>query len=245
MRRVKPKTSLAWSRPLPGHAADEVLDGHQHVVEDERRRVGAADAVLLLRLAGAEARHVLLDDEEGRAVGRLGEYRQEVGIAAVGDELLVAADAVAGDGAVVADDRSGGGGESGEVAARLGLGDRVGDDGALLGKPAQPLLLLLVGAAHQDGVGPQVDDEEPGADAEADLAHLLGDGGHVAGAAAHAAVLLGYEQQLQTDVGSQQLADDLLGEDLLGVPFADLLGRQHALTDLREEVENDLTFFER
>ena len=82
---------------------------------------------------------------------------------------------------------------------------------------AEPLLLLRVGAADQDGVGAQMDGEEAGGDAEADLAHLLGDRGDVAGAAAQAAVLLGDEEQLQADLGSEQLADDVLGEDLVCV----------------------------
>ncbi len=227
---------------LAGHATEKVLCRHQHVVEDERRGVGAADAVLLLGLAGREAGHILVDHEEGRATGGLREHREEVGIAAVGYELLVAADAVAGHHAVVTDDRSGRGGEGGEVTASLGLGDRISDDGTLFGETAEPLLPLLVGAADQDGVGTQMDDEKAGGDAEADLAELLRDRGHVAGAAAHAAVLLGQEEELQADLGPQELADGFLGKDLLRVPFADLLGGEHTLADLGEEVEDDLPF---
>ncbi len=51
-------------------------------------------------LPGVKPGHALLDDEERGPFGRLGEDGQEVGVAAVGDELLVAGDPVAGDGAV-------------------------------------------------------------------------------------------------------------------------------------------------
>ena len=109
---------------------------------------------------------------------------------------------------------------------------------------AEPLLLLLVGGAHQDGVGAQMDGQEAGRHAQADLGHLFGDRGDVAGAAAHAAVFLGDEEQLQADLGTEQFADGLFRKDLLGVPLAQLLGRQHALADLREQIEDHFTFFD-
>ena len=115
---------------------------------------------------------------------------------------------------------------------------------ALFGEPAEPFLLLFLCAADQDGVGAEMDDEEAGSDAETDLAQLFGHGGHVAGAAAHAAVFLGDEEQLQADLRSQELADDFFGKDLLRVPFPDLLGGEHTLADLGEEIEDDLTFLE-
>ena len=115
---------------------------------------------------------------------------------------------------------------------------------AFLGQLAEPLLLLLVGGAHQDGVGAQMDGQEGGGHAQADLGHLLGDRRDVAGAAAHAPVLLGDEEQLQADLGPEQLADGFFGEDLLCVPLAQLLRRQHALPDLREQIEDHFTFFD-
>ena len=82
------------------------------------------------------------------------------------------------------------------------------------------------------------------ADAQADLGHLFRDRGYVARAAAHAPVLLGDEEQLQADLGPEQLADGFLGEDLVGVPLAQLLRRQHPLPDLREQVEHHFAFFD-
>jgi len=89
-----------------------------------------------------------------------------------------------------------------------------------------------------------MDDQEAGRDAETDLTELLRDSSHVAGAPAHAPVLLGEEEELQADLRTQELADGVLGEDLLRVPFPDLLGSQHPLADLGEQVEDDLTFLD-
>jgi hypothetical protein len=89
-----------------------------------------------------------------------------------------------------------------------------------------------------------MDGEERGAHAQADLGHLLRDRRDVAGSASHAAVLLGDEEELQPDLGAEQLADDFLRETFLLVERAQLLGRQHALTDLREQIEHHFTFFD-
>ena len=195
-------------------------------------------------LPGGEARGALLDDEEGGAFRRVGEHGEEVGVAAVGDELLAAVDGVADDGAVVAGDRRGRGLEALEVAAGLRLGDPVGHDGAFFGQLAEPLLFLLVGGAHQDGVGAQVDGQEGRRHAQADLGHLFGDRRDVAGAAAHAAELFGDEEQLQADLGAEQFADGFFREGLVRVPLPQFLRRQHALTYLREQIEHHFTFFD-
>ena len=100
--------------------------------------------------------------------------------------------------------------------------------------------------AHKDRIGAQVDGEEAGGDAQADLGQLLRDRRYVAGAAAQTAVFFGYEEQLQADLGSQQLADDILGEDLLRVQLR-AASRVSACRCrmLREQVEDHLPFFER
>ena len=58
------------------------------------------------------------------------------------------------------------------------------------------------------------------------------------------AELLGDEEQLQADLGTEQLADGLFREGLVGVPLPQLLRRQHALPDLSEQIEHHFTFFD-
>ena len=101
--------------------------------------------MLVLGLAGRQALGAALDDEEGRAAGRLRQDGVEVGDAAVADELLAAVEAVADRRAVLVD-RRGRGLERGQVAARLGLGHAVGDEVARRSatRPSQRGLLLGV-----------------------------------------------------------------------------------------------------
>ena len=108
----------------------------------------------------------------------------------------------------------------------------------------EPLLLLGFSAGGQDGVGAQVDGEEAGAHTQTDVAQLLTDGGDIARAASQATVGLRDEEQLQTYLGPEEGADDVLWESLVGVELAQLLGRQHPVSDVRDQVEDHLALFE-
>ena len=231
--------------PWPGDFTHEVLGGDEDLVEGEGGGVGAADTVLLLRLARNEPRSALLDDEEGWAFGRLGQDGQEIGVPAVGNELLGTVDDVTGDGAVVVHDGRGRGLQIGEVASGFGLGDGVRHDRALLSQLAEPFLLLGFGRADQDGVGSQMDGQKGRAHSQADLGHLLGESGHVAGAAAHPPVLLRDEEKLQADLRAEKLPDLRLWEYLAFVPLSQLFRRQHPVPHLREQIEDQLAFFQR
>ena len=195
-------------------------------------------------LPGVNPGRPLLDDEERRSFGSLSEDGEEVGVAAVGDELLVSGDPIAGYCPVLADDGHGCGLEALQVATCLGFGDRVRYDGSIC-QPAEPFFLLLVGGADKDGVGPQVDGQERRSHSQADLGHLLRDGRDVPSPAAHAPVLFGDEEQLQADLGPEQLTDSLFWKDLACVPLAQLLGREQPLPDLREQIEDHFAFFDR
>ena len=70
---------LGLDQPAALDAADQVLRRHHDVVEEQRRRVGQPDAVLVLRRRGREARGALLDDEPGRPAGGQREDRVGVG----------------------------------------------------------------------------------------------------------------------------------------------------------------------
>ena len=69
--------------------AEHVLDRHLGALEDDGRRGGALDAELLLLRAGRDSRGRALDEERGEVLPvHAGEHREQVGEAAVRDELL-------------------------------------------------------------------------------------------------------------------------------------------------------------
>ncbi len=118
-------------------------------------------------------------------------------------------------------DRRGRRHDAGDVGAEVGLGH--GDRGQDLGRGqlGQPLLLLLLGAAVDEGPGQDLGPgDERAADAERAPAQLLGgdDHAHVVALAAggEAAVLLGDREPEAAELG--QALDDLLGDvDVLAV----------------------------
>src|SRR5207244_3554821 len=75
--------------------AEDILDRHPALLEDERRRRAAADAELVLLAALGEAGRAALDDER-REMGAvdLEEHDEDVGEAAVRDPHLAAVDDV-------------------------------------------------------------------------------------------------------------------------------------------------------
>ena len=144
------------------------------------------------------------DHEPARPAGRQREDRVELRHAAVADPLLGAGDPVAGDGPVLAD-RLAGRLQRPEVAAGLGLGGAVGEQDSLLGDPAHVLALLVLRAADADRVAAEERRELGRRQAEVDRRHPLADAVDVERAAAHAPVLVGHEQQLDTEL----IADDI------------------------------------
>ncbi len=107
-------------------------------------------------------------------------------------------------------DALGGGLERAKIAAGLRFGRAVGEQDSLVGDSAQPQLLLLRRGADGDGIAAQECGEQRGGDAEIDARHLLADEIDVEGAAAHAAVFLGNEQELNAQlVGVAHVANDL------------------------------------
>ena len=133
--------------------AEEVLHRHLAVVEDDLGGGRAFDAELLLFGADDQAGEALLDQEGGEMLlVDLGEDGEQLGKAAVGDELLGAVQDIVL--AVVGEHRRGLGAEG--VAAGAGLGQTVGG-APLAGDDLAEILFLL-------GLGAVVD-ERQGADA--------------------------------------------------------------------------------
>ncbi|CPR13355.1 hypothetical protein BN971_04665 [Mycobacterium bohemicum DSM 44277] len=218
-------------------AADEVVGRHHHVVEEQRRGVGQPDAVLVLRRRRREARGALLDDEPRRAGGRERQHGVGVGDRAVADPLLAPGDRV-GRHPPVGGDRGGRRLHGAQVAAGFGLGGAVGEQDALLGDPAQPLLALLVGRADQDRIGAQEGGENRCGEPDVDARQAFTDPVGVEGPAAQPAVLLGDEHQLNTEVLAAHRADGLLGADVVVVEFEQPLVRQGRGDELLQRLQH-------
>src|SRR4051812_9226583 len=125
--------------------AEEVLLGHEHVLEGELARVGGAPAHLVELLRDAEALHALLDEQEREALvaallRRLHGGHHEVGAHAVGDERLRPVHDVAAVHALRE------GLDAGHVGACIGLGDPERCDLLALDGRYEEALLLVVGA---------------------------------------------------------------------------------------------------
>ena len=190
---------LRLNQALAFDAADQAIGVNVDIVKRQRGRVAQTDTVLVLRLVVREALGACVDNEPGGPGGRVGQNRVVVGDAAVRDPLLAAVDLVADDLAIFLD-AVGGGLQRAQVAAGFRLGCAVGEENALVGDPAQPLLLLLGSGAEGDRIAAQERGEKRGGDAEIDARHLFADEIDVEGAAAHAAVLFGNEQELDAEL---------------------------------------------
>ncbi len=221
--------------------ADEVLDRDLDVVQEQGGRVRQPDPVLVLGLGAGEALGSLVHDEPCRAAGGQREDRGGVGDGAVGDPLLRAADAVAGDLAVDLD-RDGLGLHRAQVGPGLGLGGAVGEDDPVLGDRAEPLLLLLLGGADQDRVAAQERGEDRGGQADVLAGHDLAEQVGVEGPTAHASVRLGDEDQLDAQVGRHR-THRVLGADVLVVELQLAIERQCVLEVLLQAVQHQAECF--
>ena len=187
----------------------------------------------------------LLHHEHGQAPMRQGAVRvgagqqhEHVGPGGKGAPGLDAVDQPAPVG------RGGRGDDAGDVRAEVGLGDRHRGQHFGRGELGQPLLLLLLGAAVDQGPGEDLGPGDQGAaDAERSPAQLLGgdDHAHVVAlpAGGEAVVGLGDGQPEATQFG--QAGDDLLGDvavgavDVFGVGAHLLLGE--AVERLADQLE--------
>ena len=207
---------LGLDEPLALDAPHQGGGVHAYVGERDLGRIADADAVLVLGLAPGKARGAALHHEPARSAGGEGEDGIEVGEAAVADPLLVAVDPVAGDPAVLLD-ALGRGAQGAEIAAGLGLGGGIGHQEPFLGDAGEPELLLLRRAAEDDRIGAEERGEDAGRDPEVAAGEDLTDAIDVERAAAHAAVLLLEEEELDAELGAAHGADELDGELVAGV----------------------------
>jgi hypothetical protein len=179
--------------------------------------------VLVLVLARLQTLGARFHGEEAGSVRRLGQDGIELRHTAVGDELLGAVDAIAGDVALVVGDPIGNRLQRRHVGTRGRLGHAVGHDQALAGDAAQPVLLLFVGAAHDDRIGAQGDGQESRGHAQVDGRHLFRDPADIHGAAAQAAHALRQEDQMQAHVRRQQFAYEVHGKFIIMVKLQEFL----------------------
>src|SRR6185503_1730843 len=130
---------------LPYFAEDRA-GADVHVLQDELARRRSTDAELLLLGAGREARRRALDQERREVLAvDLGEHREQVREAGIGDELLRAGQAIAAVGLAVGACL---GGE--RIAAGAGLRERIGGE-PLAARELRQIPLLLIFAAIVDG----------------------------------------------------------------------------------------------
>jgi hypothetical protein len=230
---------LGLLQALAFDVADQPVGRHQHLVEVDRGGIAGTDAVLVLGLAPAETLDPALDDEPARSARGEGQHAVEIGVAAVGDPLLGAGDPVAGELAVV-DHRLGAGAERAEVAAGFRLGGAVGHQQPLAGDAAHPVALLFGGTAEDDRVAAQEGRQHAGGDAEVDRRQLLADAVDVEGATAHAAVLLGDEQQLDAQLVAAHGAHDLHRELVGVIQLEQPLRRQQLGRELADRFQGQL-----
>ncbi len=176
------------------------VGGHAQVFEEEFGGVLGVHAHLLQPPPAAKAGQVRVHQQQAHALGAargvgLGGQHQQVAQLAVGDEDLLAVDAVARTvGAVLA---LGARAHARDIAARAGLGHADGANDLAARHAGQPLALLRLGAVvHEVGrhdVGVQVEDGPGGAGTR----ELFHDDGAVAEVHPGAAVLLGHGQAQQ------------------------------------------------
>jgi hypothetical protein len=96
------------------------------------------------------------------------------------------------------------------VAARIRFGGAVGVQGALLGHLGEPEALLVGRGAEEYGVAAEERREDAGGHADVDAGHLLAHPVDIDRSAAHPAVLLGNEQQLDAQLVTAHAPDNVL-----------------------------------
>ena len=153
-------------------------------------------------LAGDEAGRPLFHREEGGTFGRHGQHGVQRRDSAVRNELLGAVDLVTFDFTVL-HHPLGLGADGGKLAAGQGLGNRVRDNQALVADALKPMIALLLGGPHHDGIGAKEDGEERGGHAQIQAGHGLGHAVHVVRRPAETAQILGDEEQVHADIWAQ------------------------------------------
>ena len=179
----------------PDHAVGADVD----VFQGQRRRVAQTDAVLVLRLAGRETLSAFLDDEPRRPGGGVCKHRVDVGMAAIGNPLLVAGDFVT-DGLPVLLDGHGHGLERCEIASGRRFAGTVGHQQTFLGNATEPVRSLFRCASEHDRVAAKKRRQHSGGEADVDPSHRFTHPINVEGAASHSAVFLRDEHQLHTEL---------------------------------------------
>ena len=218
------------------HPSDQRGEVHGYVVEVESSRVAQADPVLVLRFGLCEAVRASLDHEPARPAGGLGQDAVGVGDAAVADPLLAPVEPVAHHVPVLLD-WSGGRLQGGEVAPGLGLSGAVREQDPLGGDARQPLLLLLCTRAHGDRIAPEERGEHARRHPHVDRRHPLADSVHVERAAAHPAVLLGDEEQLDAEIVAAHLADEVFRALVVAVEPELQVDGQVAVGELLDRIQ--------
>ena len=166
--------------------------------------------MLVLGTVLGEPLGAAVKDEPGRPARGTGQDRVLVGDAAVADPLLAAVQPVSGDRPAV-QHGSRGCLQRGEVAARVGLRRTVGVQDAAFGDLGEPLALLLWRGADEYRVAAEEGGEHAGGDPHVEPGHLLADPVDVDRAAAHPAVFLGDEQQLDAQLVAAHAPDQVNG----------------------------------
>ena len=242
--------------PDPVVAADEVLRGHEPVIESDLEAVHApvaqrgdgppldSSAPLVGELEVVAFRLGLRHDEQAEApvgfapVGiGAGQQHQHVGPAGEGAPRLGARDQPAALGGRCRHH------QVGHVAAVVGLGDGDSHHGLAGGDLGEPVLLLLLGAAALQRPGEDLGPgDERAARTQRCPGQLLGGDDHAQvvalGARGEPAVLLGHRQAEATQLG--QPADDVFGN--VGVAPVDVLGggSDLVLAEAAEGVRHEL-----
>ena len=229
---------LVVEAPAPtGLLADEVLRGDEPVFEGDLVAVHAAVAERVDRPPGHLAAAILdmleamaiaprlLDDEDRQALvvggARLGagEYHQHVGPAGEGAPCLYAVDDPTAIG------RGGAHPNASDVGSVVRLGDRDGGHDLARGKPRQPVQLLLLGAACDQGTSEDLGPcDQRTADAERAAGEFLGGNDHaevVVDATLGEAAVLDRRGETE-DSELRESLDELLGH--VGVGAVHVLG---------------------
>ena len=169
--------------------AEQVLDRHLDVLEEDLARLGGMLAHLLQRLAGADAGPVTLHDEAAHALVTIAGLvlAKTVKYEATGPSVIQVFVAIED---VMVAPADGGGLDAGDVGACVGLGHAVGDDLAVFGQLGEVARLLLLVGSNQHGQRRQLVEHERRLDAGAAVGELLAHDALFKHSRANAAVFL-------------------------------------------------------